>query len=168
MRLEDTDHVHVPATADWSKAKEGKGRELPVSDAARAHPVPDASSCLFSAQPNAPKKNQSAYMIFCNEQRVSKTEPPVRERERARLALCGFLTRYGLCFSSPARSVLSLSSLPRFTSPLFLNPQPIVKEENPDATFGEMGKLLGAKWKGLDDTAKKVGLCSVLGDFPIK
>ena len=66
--------------------------------------------------------------------------------------------------SSPLRaSRLFLSS-----SFLFAHPdlQPIVKEENPDATFGEMGKLLGAKWKGLDDTAKKVGFCSVLGGFP--
>ncbi|KAK9893524.1 hypothetical protein P389DRAFT_198779 [Cystobasidium minutum MCA 4210] len=30
-----------------------------------------------------------------------------------------------------------------------------VKEENPDATFGEMGKLLGARWKEMDDNAKK-------------
>ncbi|CAD6587219.1 MAG: Non-histone chromosomal protein 6 [Cyphobasidiales sp. Tagirdzhanova-0007] len=33
--------------------------------------------------------------------------------------------------------------------------QPIVKEENPEASFGEMGKLLGAKWKELDDAGKK-------------
>merc|ERR1711879_839273 len=51
--------------------------------------------------PNAPKKAQSAYMIFCNENR------------------------------------------------------PIVKEENPDASFGEMGKLLGARWKELSDEGKK-------------
>jgi len=51
--------------------------------------------------PNTPKKAQSAYMIFCNENR------------------------------------------------------PIVKEENPDAKFGEMGKLLGAKWKELSEEGKK-------------
>jgi len=51
--------------------------------------------------PNAPKRNQSAYMIFCSENR------------------------------------------------------PIVKEENPDAGFGDMGKLLGAKWKELDASGKK-------------
>jgi hypothetical protein len=32
-----------------------------------------------------------------------------------------------------------------------------VKEENPDAGFGDMGKLLGAKWKELDASGKKVG-----------
>lgn len=51
--------------------------------------------------PNAPKKNQSGYMIFCSENRA------------------------------------------------------VVKEENPDATFGELGKLLGQKWKELDEAAKK-------------
>ena len=42
--------------------------------------------------------------------------------------------------------------------------QPIVKEENPEASFGEMGKLLGAKWKELDDAGKKVctGLAWIL------
>ncbi|KAI0060149.1 hypothetical protein BV25DRAFT_1828265 [Artomyces pyxidatus] len=30
-----------------------------------------------------------------------------------------------------------------------------VKTENPDASFGEVGKLLGAKWKELDDAEKK-------------
>lgn len=50
--------------------------------------------------PDAPKKAQSAYMLFCNEQR------------------------------------------------------PVVKEENPTATFGEMGKLLGARWKELSEDDK--------------
>ncbi|KAI0065598.1 HMG-box [Artomyces pyxidatus] len=30
-----------------------------------------------------------------------------------------------------------------------------IKTENPDASFGEVGKLLGAKWKELDDDEKK-------------
>ncbi|GAA5891480.1 hypothetical protein JCM8208_007297 [Rhodotorula glutinis] len=30
-----------------------------------------------------------------------------------------------------------------------------VKEENPDVTFGEIGKLLGAKWKEATDDEKK-------------
>ncbi|SJL08394.1 related to Non-histone chromosomal protein 6 [Armillaria ostoyae] len=30
-----------------------------------------------------------------------------------------------------------------------------IKNENPDAGFGEVGKLLGAKWKELDDEEKK-------------
>ncbi|CAK5271000.1 unnamed protein product [Mycena citricolor] len=30
-----------------------------------------------------------------------------------------------------------------------------VKTENPDASFGELGKLLGAKWKELDEKEKK-------------
>ncbi|KAI9261758.1 high mobility group box domain-containing protein [Sporodiniella umbellata] len=31
----------------------------------------------------------------------------------------------------------------------------VVKEENPNATFGEIGKLLGEKWKNLTDDEKK-------------
>jgi hypothetical protein len=31
-----------------------------------------------------------------------------------------------------------------------------IKSENPEAGFGEVGKLLGAKWKELDDEEKKV------------
>ncbi|CAO3672075.1 unnamed protein product [Rhizopus stolonifer] len=34
----------------------------------------------------------------------------------------------------------------------------VVKEENPKATFGEIGKLLGEKWKNLTDDEKKVSL----------
>jgi hypothetical protein len=34
-----------------------------------------------------------------------------------------------------------------------------IKTENPDAGFGEVGKLLGAKWKELDDDDKKVNTC---------
>ncbi|EJD43675.1 hypothetical protein AURDEDRAFT_114701 [Auricularia subglabra TFB-10046 SS5] len=30
-----------------------------------------------------------------------------------------------------------------------------IKEENPDASFGEVGKLLGAKWKEMDDEDKE-------------
>lgn len=30
-----------------------------------------------------------------------------------------------------------------------------IKSENPDVTFGEVGKLLGAKWKEMNDTEKK-------------
>ncbi|TFK97827.1 HMG-box [Pterulicium gracile] len=30
-----------------------------------------------------------------------------------------------------------------------------IKNENPDAGFGEVGKLLGAKWKELDEADKK-------------
>ncbi|KAJ3715728.1 high mobility group box domain-containing protein [Lentinula raphanica] len=30
-----------------------------------------------------------------------------------------------------------------------------IKSENPDAGFGEVGKLLGAKWKELDEEEKK-------------
>ncbi|THH08839.1 hypothetical protein EW145_g2444 [Phellinidium pouzarii] len=30
-----------------------------------------------------------------------------------------------------------------------------IKVENPDAGFGEVGKLLGAKWKELDEAEKK-------------
>lgn len=30
-----------------------------------------------------------------------------------------------------------------------------IKTENPDAGFGEVGKLLGAKWKELDEDEKK-------------
>ncbi|KAF7297226.1 hypothetical protein MIND_00955700 [Mycena indigotica] len=30
-----------------------------------------------------------------------------------------------------------------------------IKTENPDASFGEVGKLLGAKWKELDDEEKQ-------------
>lgn len=37
-----------------------------------------------------------------------------------------------------------------------------IKAENPDAGFGEVGKLLGAKWKELDDDEKKVSCCVCL------
>ncbi|KAL8277100.1 hypothetical protein RQP46_010528 [Phenoliferia psychrophenolica] len=30
-----------------------------------------------------------------------------------------------------------------------------VKEDNPDASFGDLGKLLGAKWKEMEDDDKK-------------
>ncbi|KAJ8654232.1 hypothetical protein O0I10_010054 [Lichtheimia ornata] len=30
-----------------------------------------------------------------------------------------------------------------------------IKEENPDASFGDIGRLLGQKWKGLTDEEKK-------------
>jgi len=31
----------------------------------------------------------------------------------------------------------------------------VVKAENPDITFGEIGKILGAKWKDLSEKEKK-------------
>jgi hypothetical protein len=31
-----------------------------------------------------------------------------------------------------------------------------IKTENPDASFGDVGKLLGARWKEMDETDKKV------------
>lgn len=31
-----------------------------------------------------------------------------------------------------------------------------IKTENPDVTFGEVGKLLGAKWKEMGEAEKKV------------
>lgn len=34
--------------------------------------------------------------------------------------------------------------------------RPIVKQENPDATFAEVAKILGEQWKALDEKAKKV------------
>jgi len=37
-----------------------------------------------------------------------------------------------------------------------------IKAENPSAGFGEVGKLLGAKWKELDDEEKKVRLSTRL------
>ena len=33
--------------------------------------------------------------------------------------------------------------------------RPIVKEENPDMTFGELGKELGKRWKALSDADKE-------------
>jgi len=30
-----------------------------------------------------------------------------------------------------------------------------IKQENPEASFGELGRLLGIKWKELDDDKKK-------------
>lgn len=37
-----------------------------------------------------------------------------------------------------------------------------IKEENPDASFGEVGKLLGAKWKEMSDAEKKVSLSAAV------
>jgi structure-specific recognition protein 1 len=34
--------------------------------------------------------------------------------------------------------------------------RPLVKKENPDAGFGEIGKILGEQWKALDAAGKKV------------
>ena len=34
-----------------------------------------------------------------------------------------------------------------------------IKEENPGVTFGEVGKLLGAKWKSMSAAEKKVCHC---------
>lgn len=34
--------------------------------------------------------------------------------------------------------------------------RPQVKKDNPEATFGELGKLIGAQWNDLDDNVKKV------------
>jgi len=33
-----------------------------------------------------------------------------------------------------------------------------IKSENPEASFGELGKLLGAKWKEMSETEKKVSV----------
>ncbi len=33
-----------------------------------------------------------------------------------------------------------------------------IKEENPDVTFGEMARLMGAKWKTLGAAERKVSL----------
>ena len=38
--------------------------------------------------------------------------------------------------------------------------RPLVKKENPDAGFGEIGKILGEQWKALDASSKKV--CAVI------
>lgn len=43
-----------------------------------------------------------------------------------------------------------------------ISKQQTVKEENPNATFGEMGKLLGARWKEMDDNAKAVSVALVI------
>ena len=37
-----------------------------------------------------------------------------------------------------------------------------VKEANPDATFGGLGKLLGLAWGALDDKGKAVSICNFL------
>ncbi|RKO86622.1 high mobility group box domain-containing protein, partial [Blyttiomyces helicus] len=34
--------------------------------------------------------------------------------------------------------------------------RPTIKEQNPDATFGQLGKLLGAAWQELNDKDKAV------------
>jgi len=39
-----------------------------------------------------------------------------------------------------------------------------IKAENPDAGFGEVGKLLGAKWKEMSDEETKVSFLSLLRD----
>jgi len=33
--------------------------------------------------------------------------------------------------------------------------RPIVKEENPKASFGDLGKIVGEKWRNLDDSEKE-------------
>lgn len=39
--------------------------------------------------------------------------------------------------------------------------RPEVKAQNPDATFGELGKILGQMWSQMDDKAKAVSSCLV-------
>lgn len=34
--------------------------------------------------------------------------------------------------------------------------RPKIKSDNPDATFGDLGKLLGAKWASMTETEKAV------------
>jgi hypothetical protein len=36
-----------------------------------------------------------------------------------------------------------------------------VKEQNPDASFGELGKILGQLWGNMDENAKAVSLTSI-------
>ena len=35
----------------------------------------------------------------------------------------------------------------------------IVKQNNPDVSFGELGKILGAQWKDLSEKDKRVSVC---------
>ncbi|KXN85193.1 Non-histone chromosomal protein 6 [Leucoagaricus sp. SymC.cos] len=39
-----------------------------------------------------------------------------------------------------------------------------IKAENPDASFGEVGKLLGAKWKEMDEEEKKPYVAQATAD----
>jgi len=39
-----------------------------------------------------------------------------------------------------------------------------IKSENPDVSFGEVGKLLGAKWKELSPAEKKVSPVLTAGE----
>lgn len=43
--------------------------------------------------------------------------------------------------------------------------RPGVKESNPNASFGELGKILGAMWAAMDDKAKAVSYYEIYYTF---
>jgi hypothetical protein len=95
---------------------------------------------------DAPKRALAAYMFFS---KASVLQRALGGRFGV-LARCALPRRRGTARARPdacchhgARSRLQ-------------DMRPVVKEENPSISFGEIGKTLGAKWADADEKTKKV------------
>jgi hypothetical protein len=100
------------------------------------------ASHLPRQDPNAPKKPLAAYMLFCKA-RARLWSP------RPRLACSCSLK----CIQAAARALAARAlTRPRRAAQ---DMRPVVKEENPGISFGEIGKVLGSKWSEADEPTKK-------------
>jgi len=111
--------------------------------------------------PNAPKRGLSAYMFFSQDwrDRVKAENPEAGFGEIGKLLGAKwkeldedekkpYIDQAAKDKNAPKRA---LSAYMFFSQDW----RERIKAENPDAGFGEVGKLLGAKWKELDEDEKK-------------